>query len=86
MTVALSLSLPNVINPEDIANMVLFICSDAGAKITGQSLAVDGDTQTLIEPPPASLLLKADPNAAIPQTAGKYLQEAKAQFHARFED
>ena len=86
MTFALSLSLPSVIDPEDIANMVLFICSDAGAKITGQSLAVDGDTQTLVEPPPAALLLKADPSAPIPQTAGRYLEEAKARFHARFKD
>lgn len=86
MKYALSLSLPTVIDPEDIANMVLFVCSDSAAKITGQTLAVDGDTQTLIEPPPASLLLQADPQAAIPQSAGRYLEEAKARFHARFAD
>jgi NAD(P)-dependent dehydrogenase (short-subunit alcohol dehydrogenase family) len=86
MKYALSLSLPTVIDPEDIANMVLFICSDSAGKVTGQTLAVDGDTQTLIEPPPASLLLQADPNAEIPQTAGRYLEEAKARFHARFAD
>lgn len=40
-------SLKTFISPEDIANMVLFLCSDAGAKITGQALVVDGDTKTL---------------------------------------
>jgi len=83
---AMSLSLPDSIEPEDIANMVLFVCSDAGRKITGQSLAVDGDTQTLIEPPPAALLLQADPRAALPQTTGGYLERARARFVARFGD
>jgi NAD(P)-dependent dehydrogenase (short-subunit alcohol dehydrogenase family) len=86
MTYPLSLSLPTVIDPEDIANMVLFICSDSGAKITGQALCVDGDTQTLVEPPPAALLLQQNPDANIPQTAGTYLAAAKARFHARFDD
>jgi hypothetical protein len=27
--------------------MALFICSDAGAKISGQALAVDGNTESL---------------------------------------
>ncbi len=31
----------------DIANMVLFICSDAGARISGQALAVDGHTESM---------------------------------------
>jgi hypothetical protein len=31
----------------DIANMILFTCSDAGAKISGQALSVDGNTETL---------------------------------------
>lgn len=84
MNYALSLSLPTVIDPEDIANMVLFVCSASGARITGQSLSVDGDTQTLVDPPPASLLLKMDAKARIPQTAGNYLETAKARFHARF--
>ncbi|MEX2650267.1 MAG: SDR family oxidoreductase [Alphaproteobacteria bacterium] len=86
MTFGLSLSLPNVIDAEDIANMVLFVCSDAGSKITGQSLRVDGDTQTLVEPPPMALLLKADPSAKVPQTDGRYLEEAKARFHGRYKD
>lgn len=40
-------SLRTFIAPEDIANMILFTCSDAGAKITGQALSVDGNTETL---------------------------------------
>ena len=40
-------SLGTFIDPVDVAKMVLFICSDAGAKITGQSLCVDGGTETL---------------------------------------
>lgn len=36
------------IDAQDIANMVLFLCSDAGAKISGQALSVDGHTETLV--------------------------------------
>lgn len=86
MNYALSLSLPTVIDPEDIANMVLFLCSSSGARITGQCLPVDGDTQTLVDPPPAASLLKLDPSARLPQTSGSYLEKAKARFHARFKD
>ncbi len=42
-----SVSLRSFIDPEDIAAMALFVCSDAGAKISGQALAVDGHTETL---------------------------------------
>lgn len=35
------------IDAKDIAGMALFLCSDAGAKISGQALAVDGHTETL---------------------------------------
>ncbi|MFQ5784396.1 MAG: SDR family oxidoreductase [Alphaproteobacteria bacterium] len=41
-------SLRCFIDPEDIAATVLFVCSDAGAKITGQVLSVDGHTESLI--------------------------------------
>ena len=40
-------SLNTFIEAEEIANMVLFICSPAGAKISGQALCVDGHTETL---------------------------------------
>ena len=40
-------SLKSFISPEDIANTVLFLCSEAGAKITGQAIPVDGNTETL---------------------------------------
>ncbi|MFP6728769.1 MAG: SDR family oxidoreductase [Alphaproteobacteria bacterium] len=42
-----SMSLGTFIDPEDIAAMALFVCSDAGAKISGQALAVDGNTESL---------------------------------------
>ncbi len=41
-------SLRTFIKAVDIANLVLFICSDAGAKISGQALSVDGNTENLI--------------------------------------
>jgi NAD(P)-dependent dehydrogenase (short-subunit alcohol dehydrogenase family) len=44
---ARSTSLRTFIAPEDIAGMILFLCSDEGAKITGQAIAVDGHTETL---------------------------------------
>jgi NAD(P)-dependent dehydrogenase (short-subunit alcohol dehydrogenase family) len=40
-------SLRTFVDAQDIANMVLFVCSDAGAKISGQALAVDGHTESL---------------------------------------
>ncbi len=40
-------SLRTFIAAGDIANMVLFVCSGAGAKISGQTLCVDGHTETL---------------------------------------
>lgn len=40
-------SLKCFIAPEDIAQLALFITSPAGARISGQELAVDGHTETL---------------------------------------
>ncbi|MEM7131844.1 MAG: SDR family oxidoreductase [Chloroflexota bacterium] len=40
-------SMQTFIEPEEIANMVLFICSPAGYKISGQALCVDGHTETM---------------------------------------
>lgn len=42
-----TLSLHTFIEREDIANMVMFLTSPAGAKISGQALSVDGHTETL---------------------------------------
>lgn len=44
---AKQVSLQTFIEPQEIANMVLFICSPLGAKISGQALCVDGHTETL---------------------------------------
>lgn len=40
-------SLKTFVTAEEIADMVLFVCSDLGAKVSGQALAVDGNTETL---------------------------------------
>jgi NAD(P)-dependent dehydrogenase (short-subunit alcohol dehydrogenase family) len=40
-------SLRSFIPPEHIAAMALFLCSDLGASISGQAIAVDGNTETL---------------------------------------
>ena len=40
-------SLRTFVDAEDIANMVLFLCGPAGARISGQALAVDGHTESL---------------------------------------
>jgi NAD(P)-dependent dehydrogenase (short-subunit alcohol dehydrogenase family) len=41
-------SLHSTVSPQDIANMALFLCTPAGARITGQALAVDGDVRYLV--------------------------------------
>jgi NAD(P)-dependent dehydrogenase (short-subunit alcohol dehydrogenase family) len=41
------ISMHTLTDSEDIANMALFLTSLAGAKISGQALAVDGHTETL---------------------------------------
>ncbi len=40
-------SLRSFIDPTDIAQAALFLCSDAASRITGQALPVDGHTETL---------------------------------------
>jgi enoyl-[acyl-carrier-protein] reductase (NADH) len=41
-------SLRSTVSPQDIANMALFLCSDAGKRITGQALPVDADVRYLV--------------------------------------
>ena len=41
-------SLRTFIRAEEIAAMALYLCSDAGAAISGQAIAVDGNTETLV--------------------------------------
>ncbi|MCO4837166.1 MAG: SDR family oxidoreductase, partial [Oceanospirillaceae bacterium] len=40
-------SMSTFVDAIDIANMIVFSFSDLGAKISGQSLSVDGDTHSL---------------------------------------
>lgn len=40
-------SLRTFVTAQDIANIVLYLCSPLGSKISGQSLSVDGHTETL---------------------------------------
>ncbi len=35
-----------LIDPSDVANLALFLASDLGAKISGQALGLDGNTET----------------------------------------
>ena len=39
------MSMRAFVTPDDIAAMILFVCSDAGGMISGQALAVDGHTE-----------------------------------------
>jgi NAD(P)-dependent dehydrogenase (short-subunit alcohol dehydrogenase family) len=41
-------SLHSTVSQQDIANMILFLCSDAGKHITGQPIAVDADVRYLV--------------------------------------
>jgi len=41
-------SLHSTVSAEDIASMVLFLCTPAGARITGQPIAVDADVRYLV--------------------------------------
>ena len=40
-------SMRSFVRAEEIAAMALFLCSDLGASISGQAIAVDGNTETL---------------------------------------
>jgi NAD(P)-dependent dehydrogenase (short-subunit alcohol dehydrogenase family) len=40
-------SLRTFVTPDDVAAMILFLCSDHGARISGQAVAVDGHTEFL---------------------------------------
>lgn len=40
-------SMRTFVKPNDIADLVLFLCSDHGARISGQALTVDGHSETL---------------------------------------
>jgi NAD(P)-dependent dehydrogenase (short-subunit alcohol dehydrogenase family) len=40
-------SMRTMVSMQDVANMVLFLCSDAGRHISGQALAIDGNIETL---------------------------------------
>ena len=40
-------SLHRLVTADDIANTILFLCSPAGANISGQAIAVDADAQSL---------------------------------------
>lgn len=42
-----AISLGRMIDPEEIAEMIIFICSDAGRSISGQSIGVCGNTEIL---------------------------------------
>ncbi|MFI4996056.1 MAG: SDR family oxidoreductase [Hyphomicrobiales bacterium] len=41
------ISLRRMVSPEDVAAMVAFLLSDAGANLSGQSIGVDGNVETL---------------------------------------
>ena len=41
-------SLHRLVTADDIANTIVFLCSPAGVNISGQAIAVDGDTQALV--------------------------------------
>ena len=41
-------SLHRLVTADDIANTIVFLCSPAGVNISGQAVAVDGDTQALV--------------------------------------
>jgi NAD(P)-dependent dehydrogenase (short-subunit alcohol dehydrogenase family) len=42
-------SLRRMVTAQDIAAQIVFICSPAGANVSGQSLSVDGNVETLVQ-------------------------------------
>lgn len=42
-------SLRRMVTAQDVAAQIVFICSPAGANISGQSLSVDGNVETLVQ-------------------------------------
>jgi enoyl-[acyl-carrier-protein] reductase (NADH) len=40
-------SLRRMVSPDDVAAMIAFLLSDAGANISGQSIGVDANVETL---------------------------------------
>ena len=41
-------SLRRMVKPDEIANMALFLCSEAGAAVTGQALSVCGNVERML--------------------------------------
>ena len=41
-------SLRRFVSPEDIADMAVFLSSEAARQVTGQALAVDGHTESMV--------------------------------------
>lgn len=41
-------SMRTFVTTDDVSNMILFLCSNAGSKISGQALSVDGFTEALM--------------------------------------
>ena len=40
-------SMKTFVTPEDVADMILFLCSKAGSRISGQSIGIDGNIEIL---------------------------------------
>jgi NAD(P)-dependent dehydrogenase (short-subunit alcohol dehydrogenase family) len=42
-------SLRRMVSAQDIAAQIVFVCSPAGTNVSGQSLSVDGNVETLAQ-------------------------------------
>jgi enoyl-[acyl-carrier-protein] reductase (NADH) len=40
-------SMKHMVSAQDIANMILYLCSDAGRLVSGQAIGVDGNVEYL---------------------------------------